>query len=145
MLRGIWQDPKRFKKTYWSQIKGYYFTHDRAKRDAAGDFWILGRTDDMLIVAGHNLSNAEIESSLTQHPSVVEAAVVGIPDEVKGQRVIAFVILRKKIAGNDELITALGPMSARRWARSPNPRKFILCRISRKRAAEKSSAGFCGC
>ena len=107
MLRGIWNDPDRFRKTYWNRIRGCYFTHDRAKRDVDGDFWILGRTDDVLIVAGHNLSNAEIESSLTQHPAVVEAAVVGIPDAVTGQRIIAFVIPRRDVSSDDALVAAL--------------------------------------
>ncbi|MFA6446627.1 MAG: acetate--CoA ligase [Patescibacteria group bacterium] len=107
MLRGIWHDEERYLETYWKQITGSYFTHDRAKQDADGHYWILGRADDMLIVSGHNLSNAEIEASLGQHPSVVEAAVVGIPDEIAGQKIIAFVIPHTGAVSDEELVVVL--------------------------------------
>ncbi|HMJ89911.1 MAG TPA: acetate--CoA ligase, partial [Candidatus Acidoferrum sp.] len=82
MLRGIWGDPKRFKETYWSEVKGRYFTGDGCRQDPDGYFWIMGRIDDVLNVAGHRLGTMEIESALVAHPRVVEAAVVGKPHEV---------------------------------------------------------------
>jgi acetyl-CoA synthetase len=94
MLRGILNDPERYKKQYWSDVPGVYFTGDGARRDQDGYFWITGRVDDVLNVSGHRLGTAEIESALVGHPSVAEAAVVGIPDEMKGQGVAAFVTLR---------------------------------------------------
>ena len=94
MLRGIYGDPERYQKTYWSDVPGMYFTGDGARRDADGYFWIMGRIDDVLNVSGHRLGTAEIESALVSHPSVAEAAVVGMPHEMKGQAVAAFVTLR---------------------------------------------------
>ena len=94
MLRGIWGDEARYKETYWSKVKGCYFAGDSARRDPHGYFWIMGRMDDVLNVAGHRLGTAEVESALVQHPLVAEAAVVGRPDELKGQAVVAFVTLK---------------------------------------------------
>jgi acetyl-CoA synthetase len=94
MLRGIFNDPERYKKTYWSDVPGMYFTGDGARRDEDGYFWIMGRIDDVLNVSGHRLGTAEVESALVSHPSVAEAAVVGVPHEMKGQAVAAFVTLR---------------------------------------------------
>jgi acetyl-CoA synthetase len=94
MLRGIYGDPERFKQQYWSQIKGAYFTGDGARIDKDGYFWIMGRVDDVINVAGHRLGTMEIESALVSHPSVAEAAVVGKPDELKGTSISAFVTLK---------------------------------------------------
>ncbi|MGN8244834.1 acetate--CoA ligase [Cellulomonas soli] len=94
MLRGIWGDRERYKDTYWSRFPGLYFAGDGAKRDADGDIWLLGRVDDVMNVSGHRLSTTEIESALVSHPSVAEAAVVGASDDMTGQAVVAFVILR---------------------------------------------------
>ncbi|MBI3580368.1 MAG: acetate--CoA ligase, partial [Ignavibacteriales bacterium] len=93
MLRTIYGDPERFKKQYWSEIKGVYFTGDGARRDKDGYFWIMGRVDDVINVAGHRLGTAEIESALVSHSHVAEAAVVGKPDEIKGVAICAFVTL----------------------------------------------------
>ncbi len=95
MLRGIWGDKTRYRKQYWSEVKGAYFTGDGARRDQDGNFWIVGRIDDVLNVAGHRLGTAELESALVSHPAVAEAAVVGRPDEIKGQGIVAFVTLRE--------------------------------------------------
>ncbi len=97
MLRGIWGDKTRYKTTYWSEIKGMYFAGDGARRDADGNFWIVGRIDDVLNVAGHRLGTAEVESALVAHPSVAEAAVVGKPDELKGQAVVCFVTVKEGV------------------------------------------------
>ena len=94
MLRNIYGDKARYKKTYWSEVKGCYLAGDGARRDKDGYFWIIGRIDDVLNVAGHRLGTSEVESALVSHPSVAEAAVVGRPDELKGQGVVAFVVLK---------------------------------------------------
>jgi acetyl-CoA synthetase len=102
MLRTIYGDPERFKEQYWSQIPGMYFAGDGARVDQDGYFWLLGRVDDVLNVAGHRLSTMEIESALVANPMVAEAAVVGRPDEIKGQAVSAFVTLKAgQKAGED--------------------------------------------
>jgi acetyl-CoA synthetase len=109
MLRTIYGDPERYQQQYWSEFadKGFYFTGDGARRDEAGNFWIVGRIDDVLNVAGHRLGTSEIESALVSHPAVAEAAVVGRPDEIKGQGVVAFVTLKSTQAAGDELAEAL--------------------------------------
>jgi acetyl-CoA synthetase len=103
MLRTIWGDEKRYKKQYWSEFKGMYFTGDGARRDKDGYFWIVGRIDDVLNVAGHRLGTSEIESALVSHSDVAEAAVVGRPDEMKGQAVVAFVTLKQPRKPTPEL------------------------------------------
>jgi len=95
MLRGIWGDKKRYRHQYWSEVKGAYFTGDGARRDKQGNFWIVGRIDDVLNVAGHRLGTSELESAIDSHPAVAEAAVVGRHDDIKGQGVVAFVTLRQ--------------------------------------------------
>ena len=95
MARTIYGDPDRYVKQYWSQIPGVYFTGDGARRDKDGYFWIMGRVDDVLNVSGHRLSTMEIESALVAHEAVAEAAVVGRPDELKGQAISAFVTLEQ--------------------------------------------------
>ena len=97
MLRGIWGDPQRFKETYWTEVKGSYFTGDGCRTDKDGYFWIVGRIDDVLNVAGHRIGTAEVESALVSNPKVAEAAVVGRPDELKGQALVAFVTLKTGI------------------------------------------------
>jgi acetyl-CoA synthetase len=94
MLRGIWGDDARFVETYWSRVPGKYLAGDNARQDADGYYWIMGRIDDVLNVAGHRLSTIEIESALVSHPSVAEAAAVGRPHDVKGEAVAVFVTLR---------------------------------------------------
>jgi acetyl-CoA synthetase len=94
MIRTIYGDKQRYAKTYWSDYPGLYTAGDGARRDKDGNFWIIGRLDDVLNVSGHRLGTAEIESALVSHPSVAEAAVVGRPDDMKGQAVSAFVTLK---------------------------------------------------
>src|SRR4029077_19132132 len=94
MLRGLWGDPQRYKDVYWSEVKGSYFTGDGSRQDKDGYFWIVGRIDDVLNVAGHRIGTAEVESALVSHQKVAEAAVVGRPDELKGQALVAFVTLK---------------------------------------------------
>jgi len=103
MLRGIWGDPKRYKDVYWSEIKGSYFTGDGSRQDKDGYFWIVGRIDDVLNVAGHRIGTAEVESALVSHSKVAEAAVVGRPDELKGQALVAFVTLKSGFSADGYL------------------------------------------
>ncbi len=103
MTRTIYGDKSRYKKTYWSDYPGYYTAGDGARRDKDGNFWIIGRLDDVLNVSGHRLGTAEIESALVSHPAVAEAAVVGRPDDLKGQAVAAFVTLKGGHEESEEL------------------------------------------
>jgi acetyl-CoA synthetase len=103
MLRTIYGDPARFQSAYFSQLPGIYFTGDGARKDADGYLWIMGRIDDVLNVSGHRLSTMEVESALVAHPKVAEAAVVGRPDEIKGQAIAAFVTLQDGHAPTNEL------------------------------------------
>ena len=107
MLRTLWGDNARYKKTYWSEVKGAYFAGDGAQRDKDGYFWIMGRIDDVLNVAGHRLGTAEVESALVSHPAVAEAAVVGRPDELKGQAVVCFVTVIQGVKTSPELAAEL--------------------------------------
>ncbi|MEB3198027.1 MAG: acetate--CoA ligase [Candidatus Sericytochromatia bacterium] len=103
MLRTLWGDDERFVNTYWKEIPGMYFTGDGAHQDEDGYVWIMGRVDDVINVSGHRLGTMEIESALVSHPAVVEAAVVGRPDDLKGQAVAAFVTLGPGHSANDSL------------------------------------------
>jgi acetyl-CoA synthetase len=107
MLRTIYGDKDRYKRQYWSEFKGNYLTGDGARRDEDGYFWIVGRIDDVLNVAGHRLGTSEIESALVSDPRVAEAAVVGRPDELKGQGVVAFVTLKADVDATHDLKTEL--------------------------------------
>jgi acetyl-CoA synthetase len=103
MLRTVYGDSDRYVRQYWSDIPGMYFTGDGAREDVNGNFWIMGRVDDVLNVSGHRLSTMEIESALVSHEKVAEAAVVGRPDEMKGQAVSAFVTLEMGHQPSDAL------------------------------------------
>jgi acetyl-CoA synthetase len=103
MLRTIWGDDERYRATYWSKWEGVYFPGDGAKRDEDGYFWILGRVDDVLNVAGHRIGTMEVESALVDHPAVVESAVVGKKHDIKGESIAAFVSLREGIDPSDAL------------------------------------------
>jgi acetyl-CoA synthetase len=103
MLRTILNDDERYKQQYWSQVPGSYFTADGARCDQDGYFWVMGRVDDVLNVSGHRLSTMEVESALVGHPKVAEAAVVGRPDDIKGEGIAAFVTLKGGMEGTDEL------------------------------------------
>ncbi|MFN3963082.1 MAG: acetate--CoA ligase, partial [Fimbriimonadaceae bacterium] len=94
MLRGIWGDPERYMQTYWSRFPGKYFPGDGCKVDGDGNYWLLGRVDDIMLVSGHNISTMEVESALVAHEAVAEAAVIGKQHAIKGQAIAAFVILR---------------------------------------------------
>jgi acetyl-CoA synthetase len=103
MLRTIYGDDKRFQEAYWSHIPNVYFTADGARQDEDGYIWVMGRVDDVLNVSGHRLSTMEVESALVNHPKVAEAAVVGRPDELKGEAICCFVSLKQGLAPSDAL------------------------------------------
>ncbi|MGH8102990.1 MAG: acetate--CoA ligase, partial [bacterium] len=107
MLRGIYRDPERYVQQYWSTYPGKYLTGDSAKIDEDGYFWIIGRMDDVIKVSGYRLGTAEIESALVSHPAVSEAAAIGLPHEVKGNAIHAFVILRNGYTPSDQLAADL--------------------------------------
>jgi acetyl-CoA synthetase len=102
MLRTLYGDHERFVKTYFSEVPGCYFAGDGARRDQDGYYWVMGRVDDVLNVAGHRLSTMEIESALVSHPLVAEAAVVGFPHDIKGEGICCFVTLTGG-GGDDQL------------------------------------------
>ncbi len=108
MLRTVWGDDDRFRKQYFSDIEGCYFTGDGARRDEDGYFWVVGRIDDVLNVDGHRIGTAEIESALVSHRAVAEAAAVGRPDDLKGQALVVFVTLKPGHTAGAELQAALG-------------------------------------
>jgi len=152
MMRTVYGDHKRFVETYFSTFKGKYFTGDGARRDEDGYYWITGRVDDVINVAGHRLGTAEVESALVAHPKVAEAAVVGFPHDIKGQGIYAYVTLK---AGEEpteplrkELVQwvrkEIGPIATPdliQWAPSlPKTRSGkIMRRILRKIAANEQS------
>jgi acetyl-CoA synthetase len=103
MLLTIWKDPDRYVRTYWSKFPGMFYAGDYAVKDEDGYFWILGRADEVIKVAGHRLGTYELESALIQHPAVAEAAVVGVPDPVKGEVPVAYVVLRQGVQPSDQL------------------------------------------
>jgi acetyl-CoA synthetase len=103
MLRGLWGDPERYQQVYWTEVPGSYFTGDGSRQDKDGYFWIVGRIDDVLNVAGHRIGTAEVESAIVSHPKVAEAAVVGRPDALKGQALVAFVTLKGGVKADPSL------------------------------------------
>ncbi len=113
MLMTLYKDPDRYRQVYWSKVPGKYFTADAARVDEDGCFWLMGRIDDVINVAGHRIGTMEIESALVSHPKVAEAAVVGRPDAIKGQAVVAYVVLRGGEARTDNV-----PEELRRHVRS---------------------------
>jgi acetyl-CoA synthetase len=107
MLRTVYKDPDRYVKTYWSRIPGVYTAGDSARKDEDGYFWIIGRVDDVIKVSGYRLGTAELESAFVSHPSVAEAAVIGLPHEIKGIAIHAYVILKANIQKSDGLVEEL--------------------------------------
>ncbi len=126
MLRGIWGDKQRFRETYWERFPGVYFAGDGAKRDLDGDIWLLGRVDDVMNISGHRLSTAEIESALVAHSSVAEAAVVGASDDLTGQAICAFVILRSGAPENPNITSELRTHVAHMIGPIAKPRNILI-------------------
>ncbi|WP_437588730.1 acetate--CoA ligase [Sorangium sp. So ce1000] len=121
MLRTVWGDDERFRKQYFSDVEGCYFTGDGARRDEDGYFWVVGRIDDVLNVAGHRIGTAEIESALVSHPAVAEAAAVGRPDDLKGQALVVFVSLRPGSKAGPELQAKLAEHVAKEIGKFARP------------------------
>jgi acetyl-CoA synthetase len=127
MLRGIYGDPERFLKTYFSRWSdGVYFTGDGARRDEDGFYWLLGRVDDVLNVAGHRLGTMEVESALVDHPGVAEAAVVGRPHEIKGQAVAAFVTVKEGVKASPALVDELKDHVVRKIGAIARPDQILF-------------------
>jgi acetyl-CoA synthetase len=128
MLRGIWGEDERYKETYWSRFNEVYFAGDGAKIDTDGAIWLLGRVDDVMNVSGHRISTTEVESALVSHEAVAEAAVVGAADEMTGQGIVAFVILRGGIpnVGGEELIKELRAHVAKEIGAIAKPRQIVV-------------------
>jgi acetyl-CoA synthetase len=126
MLRGIYRDPDRFLSNYWSLFPGQYAAGDGARIDEDGDFWLLGRVDDVMNVSGHRLSTIEIESALVDHPMVAEAAVCGRADPVTGQAIVAFVTLKSGYEGSDEIVADLRAYVGKRIGPIARPASVII-------------------
>ncbi len=154
MLRTVWGDDERYKSQYFSRFPGKYFTGDGARRDEDGFFWVVGRIDDVVKVSGHRLGTAEIESSLVSHPKVAEAAVVGVPDEVTGEALVAFVTLKQSAQPSPALADELSEHVAADVGRFARPKRIrfaeavpktrsgkIMRRLLRDLAAGKQAHG----
>jgi acetyl-CoA synthetase len=128
ILRGIWGDPERFKQTYWCNWSGqFYFPGDGARVDEDGYFWVVGRVDDVVNVSGHRIGTAELESVFVEHPLVAESAVIGVPHEIKGQGLVAFVLLRGTDAdGSDSLRAELNALVSDKIGKFARPEKIIF-------------------
>jgi acetyl-CoA synthetase len=126
MLRGIYRDPDRYVAQYWSKYPGLYFTGDGAKVDGDGDFWLLGRVDDVMNVSGHRVSTMEVESALVDHPHVAEAAVIGRPHEIKGQAIAAFVTIKDGTQPTKDLMQEIKAHVAKKIGALARPDDLIF-------------------
>ncbi|HVE90735.1 MAG TPA: acetate--CoA ligase [Actinomycetota bacterium] len=126
MLRTIYGDDQRYVDTYWSKFKGMYFAGDGAKRDTEGYFWLLGRVDDVMNVAGHRISTYEVESALVDHPSVAEAAVVGRVGDDRAEHIVAFVTLKSDAPGDEGILAALREHVSDKIGKIARPAMIVL-------------------
>ena len=126
MTRGIFGDDARFRATYWERFPGVYFAGDGARIDEDGDFWLLGRVDDVMNVSGHRISTTEVESALVSHPSVAESAVVGRSDPITGQAIFSYVILRSGHEPSDELAAELREHVANMIGKFARPKQILF-------------------
>ena len=126
MLRGIWGNPERYQESYWSRFPGRYFAGDGAKIDDDGYLWLLGRVDDVMNVSGHRISTTEVESALVDHPAVAEAAVVGASDDITGQAIVGYVILRGGNEPSDELREEIRQHVAKKLGPIARPKAVML-------------------
>jgi acetyl-CoA synthetase len=126
MTRGIFGDPERFKETYWSRFPGSYFVGDGARTDEDGDFWLLGRVDDVMNVSGHRISTIEVESALVDHPKVAEAAVAGRNDPQTGQAIVAYVTLKGGEEGSPEMLGTLREHVAKKIGKFAAPANIVF-------------------
>lgn len=139
MARTIWGDPERYRETYWKTYarQGWYQAGDSARRDADGYFWVIGRTDDVIKVSGHRLGTAEIESALVSHLDVAEAAVIGVPHELKGQAISCFVLLKHGKTGSRELEEQLKAHVAHQLGALARPEKIEFVEVLPKTRSGK--------
>jgi len=126
MLRGIFGDDERYRSTYWSRFPGLYFAGDGARIDADGDFWLLGRVDDVMNVSGHRISTIEVESALVDHPLVAEAAVCGRADPLTGQAIVAYVTLRSGVEGSVDMLEELRSHVAEKIGAIAKPANIVF-------------------
>ena len=137
MSRTIWGDHDRYKRTYWEKYPGVYLTGDGARRDEDGYFWLLGRVDDVLNVSGHRIGTMEVESALVGHGSVTEAAVIGIPHDIKGQGIVAFVTLQSNITASEERAAELREHVAQTIGAFARPEKiYFTAELPKTRSAK---------
>jgi acetyl-CoA synthetase len=137
MARTIWGDDERYQKQYWSRFPGMFLAGDGAKRDEEGYFWLLGRVDDVLNVAGHRIGTMEVESALVSHPAVAEAAVIGIDHEVKGQAIAAFCTLRGGYQPNQATVDELRAHVGEKIGAIAKPEKvFFTAELPKTRSAK---------
>ncbi|HEU4364222.1 MAG TPA: acetyl-coenzyme A synthetase, partial [Candidatus Krumholzibacteria bacterium] len=126
MLRGIYGDPERYRQTYWSKWPGIYFAGDGARKDKEGYYWIVGRIDDVVNVAGHRIGTAELESAFVEHKNVAESAVIGVAHELKGQALVAFVSLKDGINGSEALDKELKDWVAKKIGKFAIPERIVF-------------------
>jgi acetyl-CoA synthetase len=126
MLRGIYKDHERFVETYWSRYPGVYFAGDGARIDEDGDYWLLGRVDDVMNVSGHRISTIEVESALVDHPKVAESAVCGRADAQTGQAIVAYVTLKSGEEGSVEMMEELRNHVARKIGPIAKPANIVF-------------------
>ena len=126
MMRTIYNDPDRYVAQYWTKYPGLYFTGDSARRDADGYFWVIGRVDDVIKVSGYRLGTAEIESSLVSHPAVAEAAAIGLPHEIKGNAIHAYVILKAGHEASEALVEELRQYVGHEMGPIARPEKITI-------------------
>jgi acetyl-CoA synthetase len=137
MMRTIYGDDERYAQLYWSRYEGKYLTGDGARRDKDGYFWLLGRVDDVVNVAGHRIGTMEVESALVSHPAVAEAAVIGISDELKGQALAAFVTPRSGFIGSEALAQELRRQVTKEIGAIARPDKiFFTAELPKTRSAK---------
>jgi acetyl-CoA synthetase len=126
MLRGFYKDPERYQETYWSRFPGVYFAGDGARIDEDGDFWLLGRVDDVINVSAHRISTIEVESALVDHPEVAEAAVCGRSDPTTGQAIVAYVSLKGGKEGSLEKLEELRNHVAKKIGAIAKPANIVF-------------------
>jgi acetyl-CoA synthetase len=137
MFMTLYNDPERYRQVYWTRFPGLYYPGDYAMRDAEGYFWLLGRADEVIKVAGHRLGTKEVEDALVSHPSVAEAAVAGKPDPVKGETIVAFVTLRKVANPSNHLAEELKQHVRKMIGAIATPESIYFARVLPKTRSGK--------
>jgi acetyl-CoA synthetase len=137
MFMTLYKDPERYRQVYWTRFPGLYYPGDYAVRDADGYFWLLGRADEVIKVAGHRLGTKEVEDALVSHPSVAEAAVAGRPDPVKGESIVAFVTLRNVASPSNHLSEELKQHVRRMIGPIATPESIYFTRLLPKTRSGK--------